>query len=163
VTTVIRASADDLGVLSGVIAEAFHDLPPSSWLIADGAARRKIFPGYFRIFVEHALAAGTVYTTPGRDAVALWLPVDTEPPLPDDYPERLAAATAPWTRQFLQFDAALGERHPAGFPHHYLAMLAIRPGRQGQGTGSALISHHHRLLDQTGTAAYLEASSPRNR
>jgi len=44
---VIRAGAADLGTLSQVIADAFHDLAPSRWLMADPAARRDIFPAYF--------------------------------------------------------------------------------------------------------------------
>jgi GNAT superfamily N-acetyltransferase len=163
-TAVIPADADDLDALSAIIADAFHDLPPSPWLIADEASRRRIFPDYFRIYVEHALAAGAVHTTPHRNAVALWIPVGSEPPaLPDDYPERLADITKPWTARFVQFDAALDVCHPTGFPHHYLAFLAVRPDRQGQGIGTALLTYHHLLLDRTGIIAYLEASSPRNR
>ena len=52
----------------------FFDLPPSRWLVPDPAARRAIFPSYFRLYVEHALACGLVHTTPHHDAVALWLP-----------------------------------------------------------------------------------------
>lgn len=156
--------ADDVDVLSAVIGVAFHDLPPSPWLIADEASRWRIFPGYFRLFVEHALATGTVHTTPRRNAVALWMPADSGPPAPpDDYVERLAVITEPWTARFLQFDAALDACHPTGLPHHYLAMLAVRPDRQGRGIGTALLRYHHLVLDRTGISAYLEASSPRNR
>lgn len=71
VPEVICAAPADLDVLSDVIAVAFHDRAPSRWLIADPAARRAIFPGYFRLQVAYAMAAGLVHTTPGRDAVAL--------------------------------------------------------------------------------------------
>jgi hypothetical protein len=70
---VVRAQDPDTRVLSQVIADAFHDLPPSKWLIPDDQARRDIFPGYFRIYVEHAMASGTVHTTTDQAAVALWL------------------------------------------------------------------------------------------
>jgi len=164
-TPVIRAQAADAGSLSALIAGAFHDLPPSRWLISDEAARREIFPGYFRLYIEHALASGVVYTTPGRDAAALWMPIGPEPPdPPDGYTERLLAATAPWTPRFVAFDAALDRRHPAGTPHHHLALLGVRPGRQGRGTGTALLESYHRMLDTEARApAYLEASSRRNR
>jgi hypothetical protein len=71
--TVIPATWTDAVAVSQVIAEAFHDLVPSRWLIADAAARRQIFPAYFRIFTDHALATGIVHTTPRphrRGAVA---------------------------------------------------------------------------------------------
>ena len=163
-TEIILADRDDLDALSAVIADAFHGLPPSAWLIPDDAERRRIFPVYFRIHLEYALAVGTVHTTPGRAAAALWIPAGAEPSAPpDDYPQRLAAVTTPWTPRFAEFDAALEERHPAGFAHDYLAMLAVRPDRQGTGIGTAFLNHHHSVLDQTGTPAYLEASSSRNR
>jgi len=163
-STVIRAEEADLDVLSFVIAEAFGDLAPSRWLIPGQAARREIFPGYFRLHLEHALACGVVHTTPGRTAAALWLPggAGTAWP-PDGYDERLAAATSPWTGRFTAFDAALGHRHPA-VPHHYLAILAVRPDRQGRGTGTALLDACHAVLDRDpDMPAYLEAAGPRSR
>lgn len=163
--TVIRADPADLDVLGQVIAGAFHDLAPSRWLVADPAARRQIFPGYFRLHVEHALARGVVYTTPGCTAAALWIPAgaDAAGP-PDGHDPRLAAATSPWTSRFQAFDAALDRHHPAGTAHWHLAILAVRPDRQGRGTGTALLRAGHAILDQVpGTPAYLEASSPRAR
>ena len=81
---VISADEADAAVLSQVIADAFLDLPPSWWLIADQAVRRRVFPEYFRIFVEAALADGIVHTTQDRTAVAIWLPSGTAAPSPAD-------------------------------------------------------------------------------
>jgi hypothetical protein len=52
--SVVIADGTSAGVLSQVIADAFADLAVSRWLIPDPAARRRIFPGYFRLYVEHA-------------------------------------------------------------------------------------------------------------
>ena len=72
-------------------------------------------------------------------------------------------ATRPWTSRFETFEAALEGRHPAE-PYRYLAVLAVRPDRQRLGTGTALLRAGHEDLDRDpGTAAYLEASSPRAR
>lgn len=51
----------------------------------------------------------------------------------------------------------------AGIPHHHLAILAVRPDKQGQGTGTALLHAHHASLDTAGIPAYLEASDLRTR
>ena len=132
-----RADETDVDTLSQVIAEAFFDLPPSRWLVEDPAARRAIFPAYFRLYVEHAMAVGLVHTTPDRDAVALWLPAGPAAPgPPDGYNARLAAITGPLTGRFEAFDAALEAHHPAAVAHQHLAILAVRPGRQGHGTGT---------------------------
>jgi GNAT superfamily N-acetyltransferase len=37
--------------------------------------------------------------------------------------------------------------------HHHLAILAVRPDRQGQGTGTALLAAHHGTFDWHGIAA----------
>jgi GNAT superfamily N-acetyltransferase len=162
--TMVLAGGSCAGVLSQVIADAFFDLAVSRWLIPDPAARRKIFPGYFRLYVEHALAGGLVCTTPGQDAVALWLPAGEEPVSPPEgYDERLAAVTGPWIGRFRGFDQTLEDRHPAEFTHHHLAILAVRPDRQGQGLGSALPRAHHATLDRDSIPAYLEASDLRTR
>jgi GNAT superfamily N-acetyltransferase len=159
---VIAAEPAHLDVLGDVIAEAFLALPPSLWLIGGVAARRAVFPGYFRLITELAMSDGMVWTTTGRDAVALWLPCGAgAPPPPADYPARLAAVTAPWTARFAAFDATLEARHPAE-AHWQLAILAVRPNAQGHGVGTELLDAGHQHLDHDhGTPAYLEAATRR--
>lgn len=162
--SVIPAEPADLDVLSRVIAEAFHDLAPSRWLIADPEARREIFPSYFRIYVEHALTSGVVHTTADRGAVALWFHLgENTGGWPADYNARLADVTGPWNDRFLAFDAALDRHHPTGIAHEHLAILAVRPDKQGEGLGTTLLGTHHAGLDDAAMAAYLEASDLRTR
>jgi GNAT superfamily N-acetyltransferase len=160
---IVPADAADLDTLSRVIAEAFHNLAPSWWLIADPAARRAVFPGYFRLHVEQALAHGAVHTTTDRDAVALWLPIGLDAGgQPADYGARLSAATGRWIDRFLAFDQTLDRHHPAGIAHHYLAILAVRSDRQGEGIGTGLLRAYHQILDRdAGAPAYLEAADLR--
>ena len=161
---VVAAGPGDIDVLSRVIADAFHPLAVSQWLVSDPDARREIFPGYFRILVEHAIDTGTVLTTPRRTAAALWLPVSTDGPQPPArYETHVTAATGPWHARFTELDAAFARHHPAGLTHHHLAVLAVRPGQQGTGIGTALLDAHHRDLDAARLPAYLEASGPDTR
>jgi GNAT superfamily N-acetyltransferase len=161
---VIPATPADADAVTQVIAEAFHDLVPSRWLIADAAARRQVFPAYFAIFTGHALATGTVYTTPERTGAALWLPIGPDGPQPPPgYGEKLAEVTGRWVSRFLAFDAALDRHHRTGQAHHHLAIMAVHPRHQRQGIGSALLAAHHATLDAAGLPAYLEASSNRSR
>jgi GNAT superfamily N-acetyltransferase len=163
-TMIVRADDADIDVLSQVVADAFRDLAPCQWLIDDLAARREILPGYFRMYVEHAMAGGVVYTTAGRTAAALWIPAGPEGPgQPGGYGERLAEVTGQWAERFVVFDRELDARHLTGAAHHHLAVVAVRPDLQGHGTGTALLGAHHAILDDGGIIAYLEASDERTR
>ncbi|HZR51826.1 MAG TPA: GNAT family N-acetyltransferase [Streptosporangiaceae bacterium] len=161
---VIRAGHDDSEDLSQLIADALHDDEVSRWLLPSPVIRRRIFPDYFALLVRRAMTGGLVYTTPGRTGVALWLPAGEHPSAdPGAQSDQLAEITGPWAGQFRVFDTVLARHHPAGRAHHHLAILAVRPGQQGRGTGTALLAAHHTWLDQHGTPAYLEASSTRTR
>jgi GNAT superfamily N-acetyltransferase len=161
---VIAAGPSDTDALCQVIAEAFLHLPPSRWLIANPSARRQVFPAYFRIYLEHAIATGVVHTTPGRAAAALWLPAGTTPPgPPPGYDQHLAAVTGSHYARFAAFDTTLDRHHPAGTAHHHLALLAVHPDHQGQGTGTLLLAAHHATLDAGAIPAYLEAATVRTR
>jgi len=158
--TALRADASHTGVLSQVIADAFFDLAVSQWLVPDPAARREIFPTYFRIYVDHAFTGGLVFTTPALDAAALWLPVGPGGPgdPPEGYAERLAAVTGEYLDRFQALDEGFEAHHPVGTGHQHLAILAVRPDRQRLGIGTALLQAHHATLDRDGVPAYLEAS-----
>ena len=160
---VIPASRSDIDTLSQVIAEAFLDLAPCRWLISDRAARREIFPRYFRMYVVHAMADGLACTTPDRTAAALWIPGTGPAGPPGGYDEELAEVTGRWADRFRVFDAELDTHHLAGVAHSHLAILAVRPDRQGGGTGTALLDARHAVLDREGTVAFLEASDDRTR
>lgn len=155
-----QATAADVPVLGRLIADAFAELEPNLWLVPDVEARPYVFPAYFALQVDLGVQQGTVYTTPQRDAVAVWLPVvDTFPTLPD-YNERLIRLAGSWADRFHIFEAALGSHHPALGRHDYLAFLAVHPTKQRLGLGTRLMEHHHdRVLDHHRLPAYLEAAS----
>jgi len=162
VTEIRRAGLGDATTIAELIAAAFHPLDIAHWLIGDDGTRARIFPAYFRMFVDHALTHGRVDIAGDLDGAALWVPVTQTPPAPEDFDVRMAAACGPHLSRFLALDAAFDSRHPAS-PHHHLALLAVRPDRQQRGVGTALLTHHHATLDADGIAAYLEASSARSR
>ncbi len=154
------AVADDSVALAHVIADAFFGLAVSQWLVPGEDARRAIFPRYFGMYVDHALADGVVLTTPARDAVALWMPAGPDGPteLPEHYHDQLTALTGEHLARFEALDEAFGQHHPTGIQYEHLAILAVRPGRQRLGIGTAIMKFRHFILDRKGTPAYLEAS-----
>jgi GNAT superfamily N-acetyltransferase len=157
----------DTAEITDLVAGAMWDGPVAQWLQPDPAARRADSPHYFEIFVEHAVRCGEIYATADAitgqlSGVALWFPLTSLIPPPWDYERRLKEVAGDAFERACQLDAALDTNHPLE-PHHYLAFLAVRPGCQGQGIGSALLDRHHARLDQAGLPAYLEANHSRNR
>jgi ribosomal protein S18 acetylase RimI-like enzyme len=118
----------------------------------------RILSTQFEMFVSHAVKHGAVHTI-DDDAVAVWFDNTYDAPWIDQYDERMAALVGELAPRFATFDATLAQHHPHHRPHHHLALLAVRPGSQGQGLGGRLLSHHQRVLDQHGIGAFLEASS----
>ncbi len=55
----------------------------------------------------------------------------------------------------------MAQHHPDE-PHWYLPLIGIDSRHQEQGLGSALLEHTLRQCDRDRTAAYLEATNPRN-
>lgn len=160
---IARATATDARWVADLIGEAFQPLQVARWLVPDPDRRAVILPANFRIFVDHALVHGQVHIIGDQAGVAVWFPRDEGPLAPlVAYEPRVAAACGEATDRFRQLDELFDKHHPIE-PHHHLAFLAVRPDRQGQGLGGALLRHHHTRLDAAGVAAYLEASSPESR
>ncbi|MGW8379882.1 GNAT family N-acetyltransferase [Streptomyces sp. ODS28] len=166
------AGLDDVPEIAELIATAFAPLAVARWLVPHGPGgpddtteRVRRLTANFAVHVEHALEHGHIDLTGDRTGVAVWVhqePGAPEPPEPAGYPARLAASAGPHLARFQALDEAFGENHPQE-PHHHLAFLAVHPGRQGDGLGTALLHHHHAALEAAGRAGYLEASSERSR
>jgi hypothetical protein len=91
----IRTAAPaDQQTVSELLAEAFLHGDLAAWLIPHPDTRARIYPRYFALHVEHALAHGQVEMAADATAVAIWYPIDGNP-LPElpDYPQRLADLT----------------------------------------------------------------------
>jgi GNAT superfamily N-acetyltransferase len=52
--------------------------------------------------------------------------------------------------------------HPHEESHYYLSLLGTAPEHRGHGFGMALLRHDLALIDEQGSAAYLESSNPAN-
>lgn len=161
--TITRAKTTDAEAIAGVIARAFHSLAVSEWLVPDPTERAEVLPAVMLILVEHALTYGRIEVTEDRSAAAVWMTRGTIPtPEPYDYDARLDAACGRNTARFHTLDRVFRQHHPTE-PHCHLALLAVEPGRQGSGAGSALLANRHRILDEFRLNGYLEASSERAR
>jgi GNAT superfamily N-acetyltransferase len=141
------------------IARSFDHLDADHYLIPDPERRLAAMSEFFAVLTEHAgNGAGRVLETSDRRAVAVWFDRTIEPTEPEDFGLRLEKAAGEYTERFGELDEAFEAVHP-GEPHWHLAFLAVDPGYQSHGLGSALMAHTHNWLDQNGLPAYLEASN----
>lgn len=161
---IVPATAADTPLVTALIATAFHDLEAARWQIPDDSQRRAVLPAMFHDYVAHALEHGSVEITADMTAAAVWTS-ESGDAKPDPAPPvgRLAAALGDCVENVHAFDLALHQREPIGAPFEKLALLAVRPGCQSQGLGSALLAHHLVGLDQRQIPAYLEASNKASR
>ena len=158
---IAMAGPDEAPVAAAIIADAFQHLEVAKWLVDDPAQRRSIVEQNMLIWTTHALKHGLISLTLDETAVAVWFPTAEPLPAPDDYDEQLDAGCGQWADRFRRLDETFEVHHPHGEPHHHLAFLAVRPGHQGAGIGTALLRHHHEMYPDV--AMYLEASSRESR
>ncbi|MFG2003678.1 GNAT family N-acetyltransferase [Spirillospora sp. NPDC048911] len=162
-----RLSADDAGVVAGVLARAFDDDPVWRWIVpkADGRVRR-LTPVFELITrkVHEPRGACEVGGRGGIEAAALWdppgawrVPLSVQlrqlVPLARAFGIRLPAA--------LRALSAIEARHPVE-PHWYLAVLGTDPVAQGNGLGGALLRSRLERCDEERLPAYLESSKESN-
>jgi GNAT superfamily N-acetyltransferase len=161
---IIPAGAADAPVVAGLIATAFHGLEAACWQIPDERLRRAVFPAMLQDYIVHALEQGSVEVTADMTAAAVWtVETGAAKAAPAPPSGALAAALGDAATNVHLFDLALHEREPVGERFDKLALLAVRPGCQRKGLGSALLAHHLADLDARLIPAYLEASSTGSR
>jgi GNAT superfamily N-acetyltransferase len=161
------ADERDTPELAEALSLAFDADPVLSWVIRGDEKRPQALRRFFAYILGESVPHGEVTTTDELDACAVWVPpgVWAEPSGPLEslrmLPEMLRWAGLGRLRRFMEMDSAENARRPRE-PHFYLAILGVRPDRQGVGLGSALLSHTLSRLDEAGVPAYLESSNPVN-
>jgi len=155
------AAPDDEPALAEMLARSFDDDPVSVWAHPDPGKRprriTRFFAGRLGTLVPHELT----WTTPERDAAALWAPPDAWAVPPRELLLGFGALTprrAPLTLWGL---GGVERVHPRE-AHFYLAVLGVDPPRQGQGLGSRLIAPGLEMCDREGVGAFLETAKARN-
>jgi ribosomal protein S18 acetylase RimI-like enzyme len=166
---VVRLEKRDRARAATALTEAFHADPVYERLIPDPEARTAALQRLWRAIVRYGLLYGQVYTTHELDGIASWLP----PGETDGSVARAVRAGMPFAlnsfpsearRTFLAVLEVLDplQRQLMPEPHWYLAVLGVRPERQGRGIGSALMAPVLDRADATGVPCYLEAITEAN-
>ncbi|GAB3145722.1 GNAT family N-acetyltransferase [Micromonospora sonneratiae] len=172
--TVRPATPADIPEIVAATNEGGFDEAVFSWIIPDENARRRhVAAGVENstAWVTDALATGEIIVAGDRSreivAVAQWRYEDGGQPEPDATPadstaflDQAYGQHAPRMMLLLDLVAA---RHPHHEPHWYLQQMVVVPRYRSRGFGSAILRHQLARADAAGVAAYLEASTPRNR
>jgi GNAT superfamily N-acetyltransferase len=171
-TTVWQAGMAEIDAVAVAFTAGSMDEAVAAWMLPDEARRRRLAPDSARSFLAGMIATGEVVvagTGAGDIAgVSLWQHMNgtTQPP-PAGEQAALEAAMREaygeyWPRVAL-VNRVIAERHPHHEPHLYLQAMVVVPARRGAGIGGAMLRHRLAQADIDGVAAYLEASTPRNR
>ncbi|HXQ01120.1 MAG TPA: GNAT family N-acetyltransferase [Solirubrobacteraceae bacterium] len=158
------ATAEDIGRLKTVLAEAFLEDPVFSWLMPKDGKRLAQLRRYFGLDLGHyALPHGRVWTTNDLTGAALTLP-----PGKWRVPPRTTLLHGSAFGVHLPRAARMGatmEWHHAREirgPHYYVRDIGVHPDMQGKGLGSTLMRPTLERCDHEGLPAYIEASSERS-
>ncbi|MGW4463332.1 GNAT family N-acetyltransferase [Micromonospora sp. NPDC004704] len=172
--TVRRAGADEAAAIAIVLGEASLDEAVVGWVVPDERIRRdRLTSGAEQTvgWVHGVLATGEILVAQddsgGIGGLSLWEYTDGGAVAPAPAPEELTAVFAQAYGEYAPRMALVHEltqrRHPRDEPHWYLQLMVVLPDHRGRGLGGAMLAHQLARVDADGVAAYLEASTPRNR
>ena len=161
-----RASDYDAAPLSRLLAAAFQTDPVFDWIARPGHKRAGALEQFFFWLLRtRAIPFGEVWTSEG--VAAVWLPPDA-PASPGGFFEQLKLLPIfvrlcgfPRLARGSAMGDAMEKSHPHD-SHFYLAFIAVAPRHQGMGLGSAMMQATLKRVDESGAAAYLENSNPKN-
>ncbi len=154
-----------------VLGRAFRDDPLWMATFSDPVRRPELLVAMFTGVTRATVAArGMAETTPGIDAVALWLPPGKDfgfwATVKSGFalPRFVMSLPAQDRSRMMTVLRQLGERKKALMPdpHWYLAAIGVDPERQGEGLGSTLVRSGIRRADHENTSVYLETETEGN-
>ena len=157
------AKREDATGMAQTLAAAFYDDQVFRHFSPDDDRRAVMLPGFFDVFVEAYLTHGATHAHAGGAGAALWAYPGQDPISADAaYGERLEEIAGIDAPKLFDIVEALESQAPTE-PHYHLQFLGVRPERQGEGLGGALMTPVLQRCDRDGIPAYLEATSDRNR
>jgi len=160
---IVRLNASQIAAAQRTLERAFLDYPLMVYAQPDEHRRRNGVRALYAAIVRDALRYGEVYTSPGVEGIACWLPPTV--PLPTFLREvRAGLLGLPFAFgwgafrcliEYGQWHTKLHHEYISG-PHWFLATIGVDPAAQGQGVGSALLEAVLMKADDRRLPCYLE-------
>jgi GNAT superfamily N-acetyltransferase len=160
-----RATPEDVGAVTEILALAFREDPTWSWAFPDPDRRLDHLRQFWGLYVRSGMRNGWVWVTDDGSAASVW-----SPPGEAELSEEDEAKVAPLLRSLvgehagavLELIERFEERHPSEPPHYYLGLLGTHPDHRGQGRGMGLLAANLAEIDSEGMPAYLESTNRAN-
>ena len=166
--------ADRQGVVETIV-RAFVASPETDYFFRseEGDRYDELAPTFFGGLFDGRCPSGTVWTTQGSSAVALWdAPPDAAEASKtgnrgDEHQQEQPAAPSPYPPDVLQrlarYNSIVHDLLPPDTePFWYLGVLACHPSAQGSGLARQVARAAIDLAKEAGLVAYLETTNPRN-
>jgi ribosomal protein S18 acetylase RimI-like enzyme len=156
------AHSDELDKVLDTVTLAFAADPLMRWFYPEPNAYLTDYRRLIEAYCGVSVSQGTTFVADDLGGAALWMPPELEV---DE--EKLGAIVVDSIRpeiqeEFMALMAEMDRYHPHDYPCWYLAVIGVDGHHQGKGLGSLLLKHTTRMLDDSGTTAYLESSNPAN-
>jgi GNAT superfamily N-acetyltransferase len=146
-------------------ADGFVDNEIWVWMLGSEERCRRMLPRHYRAMIRRVyMPRRAAWTTPDTKGTALWFPPGT---LNLSWRERftelvsLLPGILPALGRAGRWEELIRKHHPRE-PHWYLQTLAVEPGSQRSGYGSALMQPGLDRADAEGMPCYLETQRESN-
>jgi ribosomal protein S18 acetylase RimI-like enzyme len=160
---IVRLNASQFAAAQGTLERAFFDYPLMVYACPAAQPRARGVRSLYTAILHDSLRYGEIYTSPGVEGVACWLPPSV--PLPTLFREiRAGMLGLPmafgWKSfrcllEYGQWHTKLHQEFTSG-PHWFLATIGVDPASQGRGVGSALLESIAMKADEQRLPCYLE-------
>ena len=167
--TVVPLTASHIPHAAMLLARAFHEDPFYTCVLPDAEKRAQVLPWLQTRILRYGLRYGSVYTTPSLEGIAIWLGPE-HPAVGVLGALQTGLFLLPLHLTLAEFQRSLrlsnyAERlHKRAITvrHLYFMQLAVEPGLQGQGVGSALLQTVTDSADRQAVPCYLETNNEKN-
>ncbi|WP_433272836.1 GNAT family N-acetyltransferase [Actinosynnema sp. CS-041913] len=157
-----RATGADIEAAADTLAAAFTGYPFVRHVVAADDHEQRVRELQRLFLTEVGLDHGAVWVTDDCGAVAVWTTPDTDAAAAfGPIAERAGELAGDRAEASARAEQALGPHRPTE-PAWFLGTVGVRPDRQGQGLGSAVIQPGLDAADEAGAPAYLETTGDRN-